>query len=128
MAPLLVKLEYNKKSGTSDDAVYVHLAVDPWAYYRPQTGKEEYVALDPEYQDSFANGLFAIPGITEISITAYRVWYMKSPLFDWINVNENALNFMMSFYGFDSISPIYGSALTNGTGLRLESETNRRST
>ena len=126
MGVLYYKLEYNKKSGTSDDAVYVHLRVDPVGYYRFDIGKEAYDALDSSKKDAFANGRFAVHGITEISVTAYRVWYMKSPVFTWQEVNTSALNFIRNFFSLASLSEIQGTGEVNGTGLRLDSEQDRR--
>lgn len=126
MASLKYKLEYNKMSGTSDDGVYVHLREDPAGYYRFQIGKEAYDALDSTAQDAFANGLFAVKGVEEISVTAYRVWYMKAPAYQWDEVNTGALAFLQTFFGKSSLEEISGSAKIDGSGLRLESETNRR--
>jgi hypothetical protein len=125
---LKYKLEYNKKSGASDDACYIHLRVDPAGYYRFQIGKEDYDALESSEQDAFANGLFAVKGIEEISVTAYRVWYMKAPAYEWLEVNTDALNFIKTFFGETSLEEIQGSAKIAGEGLRLETETNRRGT
>jgi hypothetical protein len=125
---LKYKLEYNKKSGASDDSCYVHLREDPQGYYRFQIGKEAYDALDESAQDAFANGLFAVKGIEEISVTAYRVWYMKSPVYEWNEVNTDALNFIKNFFGETTLTEIQGSAKITGTGFRTETETNRRST
>lgn len=126
MSIFYYKLEYNKPSGKSDDSVYVHTQIDPIPYYRFQIGKEDY--LSGSNQDAFANGLFSIPGITEISVTAFRIWYMKSPIFDWINVNTAALNFMQNFVGATTQISLQGSANPNGDGIRLDSETQRRAT
>jgi hypothetical protein len=128
MAGLKYKLEYNKKSGASDDSVYVHLRVDPQAYYRFQIGKEAYDKLDSTAQDAFANGLFNVKGVEEISVTAYRVWYMKAPAYQWDEVNTGALSFLMTFFGQSSLDEIAGSGKIDGSGIRLESETNRRTT
>lgn len=123
---LKYKLEFNKPSGSTDDSVFIHLRIDPDEYYRFRTGKEDYADLDAEDQDSFANGLFAITGIEEISVTAYRVWYMKSPVFTWKEVNEAALEFMVNFFGEDELEEISGSARLDGQGLRLDSDKDRR--
>ena len=126
MSIFYYKLEYNKQSGKSDDSVYVHTKIDPIPYYRFQIGKEDY--LSGTNQDAFANGLFSIGGITEISVTAFRIWYMKSPIYDWQDVNTMALNFMQHFVGATVQMPIVGSANINGNGIRLDSETQRRKT
>lgn len=125
---LKYKLEYNQKAGASDDSCYVHLKLDPEGYYRFQIGKEIYESLDSEDQDELADGLFEIKGITEISIMAYRIWYMKSPAYEWKEVNEEALNFIMEFFEESSLQELQGSAKINGEGLRLISDTNRRAT
>jgi hypothetical protein len=126
---LQYKLEYNHKSEASDDSVYVHLRVDPQPYYRFQIGKENYDKLDATSQDAFANGLFNVKGVEEISVMAYRVWYMKSPVYTWGEVNTAALNFLMTFFGESSLTEIQGSARIDGTGgIRLPSEINRRPT
>lgn len=115
-------------SEASDDAVYVHLREDPTNFYRPKITKEDYVELALDKKDALANGLFNVLGIEEISITAYRVWYMKAPAFTWSEVNTSALSFLKTFFGKTSLEEISGSAKINGSGLRLESEKNRRST
>ena len=121
------KLEYGKAVSLGDDAVYVHMRIDPHDYYRFQTGKEDYSLLDSTSQDGLANGLFNVAGIEEISVTAYRVWYMKSPAYNWKEVNNDALSFMKTFFGEDSLNQMVGSAAIDGTGLRVET-TDRRST
>lgn len=126
MASLKYKLEYNKSTEASDDAVYIHLREDPVGFYRPKIGKEDYYELALAKKDAFSNGLFNVAGIEEISITAYRVWYMKAPAFTWSEVNTGALAFLKTFFGKESLEEISGSANINGSGLRLESEKNRR--
>ena len=126
MSILYYKLEYNKPSGKSDDSVYVHTKIDPIPYYRFQIGKEDYLKLDSTHQDAFANGLFSVGGITEISVTAFRIWYMKSPIYDWVDVNTQALNFMLHFVGATTLSPIVGSASIAGDGIRLTDDSARR--
>ena len=125
---LKYKLEYNKKGTVSDDSCYIHLREDPRGYYRFQIGKESYDALDSEDQDAFANGLFNVKGVEEISVMAHRVWIMKSPVYDWLEVNTNVLDFIKNFFNQDSLEEIQGSAKINGEGLRLTSEVDRRST
>lgn len=123
--PLSYKLEYNHASETADDGVYVHLRLDPQGYYRSRIGKEAYYESDDK--DSFANGLFAVGGVEEISVMAYRVWIMKSPVYSWEEVNGAALTFMSAFLGQAGLyTPIQGSANIAGEGLRLESEVDRR--
>jgi len=125
---LKYKLEYNQKTGASDDSCYLHLKVDPEGYYRFQIGKEIYESLDSTAQDDLADGLFAVNGITEISIMAYRIWYMKSPAYEWKEVNEEALSFIKTFFNESILEELQGSAKINGDGFRLNSETNRRAT
>lgn len=125
---LKYKLEYNKKGTVSDDSCYIHLRVDPRGYYRFQIGKESYDALDSADQDAFSNGLFNIPGVEEISVTAYRVWIMKSPVYEWLEVNTGVLEFIKTFFNQDSLEEIQGSAKIKGDGLRLISEIDRRAT
>jgi hypothetical protein len=123
---LKYKLEYNKPSGATDDSVFVHLRLDPSDYYRFQIGKEAYQDLDASDQDGFANGLFSIEGVEEISVTAYRVWFMKAPAYTWKEVNQSVLNYMLGFFGEDELEEISGSARDDGTGLRLDSDKDRR--
>ncbi len=119
------KLEYGWATTTSDDAVYVHLRTDPNAYYRYQTGKEAYAELDTEDQDALANGLFSVAGIEEIAVTAYRIWYMKSPAYQWNEVNQGALEFLATFFGEQALNQLQGSANINGSGLRTDPSTLR---
>jgi len=122
---LQYKLEYNTPSGGGDDAVYIQLRTDPAGYYRFRTGKEDYETSGNT--DSFANGLFSVDGVEEISVTAYRVWIMKSPVYDWTEVNSGVLGFLQTFFAEGSLEPIPGSASLDGSGLRLDSDDNRRS-
>lgn len=129
---LQYRLEYNKPSGASDDAVYIHLRKDPDEYYRFRIGKETYEAVseddEEEDKDALANGLFAIRGVVEIAVTAYRIWYMKAPAYQWEEVNTEVLDFLLNFFGEDVLDPLPGSAQINGNGIRLGKDEDRRST
>jgi hypothetical protein len=119
------KLEFNTPTGPSDDSVYIHLRVDVPKYIS-RVGKEEYELLDPSDQDAFFDGLFAVPGVVEISVKAFRVWIMKSPIFNWEEVIVPVLAFLQGFYGEDTFNQLPGSANQDGLGTRLESEKQRR--
>ena len=122
---LYYRLEYNTPGGPSDDAVYVHLRADPNGYYRSMIGKEEY-EKGGNY-DAFANALFSVQGVTDISVTAFRVWYMKSPVYTWTEVNTPILEFLAFWFGLTNFEPLQGSASIDGVRtFRLDSESNRR--
>jgi len=118
------KLEFNTPSGAADDSVYIHLRVDP--VYRTRIGKEAYSLLDAADKQPLITELFDIAGVVEISTKAHRVWLMKSPIFSWQEVLQPVLFLLRDRFGETSISPLPGSAEIDGSGLRLDSDTNRR--
>jgi hypothetical protein len=59
--------------------------------------------------DSFVSALFDLPGVMELSIKANRVWFMKSPTYDWDDVLPNVLEVIRLQLGQSSISELSGS-------------------
>ena len=126
MSTFSYKLEYNKPNGYSDDSVYLHSTTDPYPYYRSRIGKENYDKLDSSLQDALANALFNVAGITEISVMAYRIWYMKSPIYDWVDINTAVIALMKDLAGAAVVKEIAGSASIDGRGIRLDTDIDRR--
>lgn len=134
MAKLEYKLEYNYNDGTaSDSAVFVHFRINP-PIYQAYIDKEDYDVLPPELKHPFTTGLFEIAGVTELSIRAYRIWYVKSPVYLWNEVNLPVLYFVANWFGFDGLEELLGSANIEGNnspgfgqrGVVLPAQTNRR--
>lgn len=120
---LQVKLEYIAVKN-SDDGVMWHLRIDPPAYIE-QIGKESYFELPEDKQHPFLTGMF-VAGVTEIASQAYRVYIMKSPVFNWLEVNNLLRDYLLTTFEEISIELLAGSGELDGTGLRLASEGNRR--
>ena len=126
MAKLTYKLEFNRDDGAPADAsVYIQLRVNP-PIYQKLIDKEDYDILPPELKHEFTTNLFNISGVTELSIRAYRVWLMKSPIYSWEEVLLPVLFYMANWYGFDGIEAYLGSGSPDGSGLFLPSTSNRR--
>lgn len=121
---LSVKLEYVTPTD-SDDCVYWQMRDDPPVYIN-LIGKEDYLALDPSFQHPFVTGMFDIKGITEVSVTAHRVAVMKSPAYNWGEVNANLTTYLLAQFSKGQIDYLAGSANADGTGFRLSSSLNRR--
>ena len=130
----LYKLEYcYDKDTPADSADYIHMRVEP-PTYRKEIGKEAYSALPEGEKHPFIDGLFQIPGVVEVSSTAYRVWIMKSPVYSWEEVNTAVLNYIMDYLGEATMKEIPGSAAVDGLftsptaagGFTLNSPVNRR--
>ena len=117
-----VKLEYIViKSG--DEGVFWHLREDVPVYI-DKIDRESYASLGED--NDFLSGLLAIPGVTQISSKAYRLYFMKSPVFGWEEVNDAIEEFLLEHYEEPTINYVGGSAEKNGRGIRLESEDYRR--
>lgn len=128
MSTLSYKLEYVfDDNNPSDASVFIQLRDDPPAY-RSQIGKEDYAELAEDRKSEFITGIFTIPGIVEVSSTAYRVWVMKSPTYTWSEVNTALLAYLQSAFGASGLTPLPGSAEIDGSGLPLKAVKNRRAT
>ena len=123
--PMQYKLEFNTPSGSSDDSVYIHLRQDP--VFQDRIGKEAYSSLDPADKQQLITDLFDVPGVVELSAKAVRIWLMKSPVFNWSEVLQPVLFVLRDYFGETSIQPLPGSAEIDGSGIRLQSDSNRRS-
>ena len=123
---LMYKLEYIYDSGApSDCAVFIHLRDAPPVYLAHIT-KEDYDWLDSSLKNDFASGLLNVAGLTEISIKAYRVWLMKSPVYTWEEVLIPVLYFIAESLGKSGIFAIQGSADYTGSGFTVPSQSQRR--
>lgn len=108
---LFYKLELlTDKSQPSDDAVYIHIRENP-PIYLSHIHKERYDILPPEEKHEFPSTLFSIEGVVELSLKAYRIWLMKSPIYSWKEVIEPVLAYLVFYYSTDEAIPINGSAL-----------------
>jgi hypothetical protein len=124
---LKYKLEFNwDDEDPSDPGVYIQLkGVNP-PIYRPHTDKEDYDVLPAEEKHDFLTGIFNIQGVVELSSKAYRVWLMKSPQYDWEEVLDPVLAFLLTEFGETELEELPGSGKPDGTGFTLSSPRNRR--
>lgn len=121
----LYSLEYNyDTSQPADASVYIQMRRDVPTYLSHIT-KEEYFN-DPTVQTPFATGLFNIPGVVELSLMAFRVWLMKSPVYTWLEVNDPVLSYLANYYGETELQQLPGSGQPDGTGFTLGSAYQRR--
>lgn len=114
-------------SAPSDSSVYIHLRNNP-PIYKAKINKEDYDVLSSGEKNSFLTGLFLIAGVVELSTTAYRVWLMKSPAYNWQEVLDPVIEALRLSFGESSSFMMPGSALHDGSGFTLNSPYNRRST
>lgn len=121
---LQYKLEFNTPSGSSDDSVYIHLRQDP--VFQTRIGKESYTALPDDQKKDLITEIFDVPGVVELSTKATRIWLMKSPVFSWQEVIQPVLFILRDRFGESSIEDLPGSGLIDGSGMRLLSDTSRR--
>jgi hypothetical protein len=121
---LKYRLEFNyDETNKSDSSVYIHLKINV-PVYQPRLDKEDFDVQGSGHP--FLVGLFSISGVTEVSTKAYRVWLMKSPVFNWKEVLEPALYFIASSFGYTSLYQMPGSGGTDGSGFTLPSSNQRR--
>ncbi len=110
--PLFYKIEQlTDETQPSDDAIYLHLRANPPTYLS-HMDKEEYDLLPDEEKHEFATTLFNIEGVVELSLKAYRIWIMKSPIYTWQEIVDPVLAYLVFYYATDEAIPINGSALS----------------
>lgn len=120
------KLEFSYDETTpSDSSVYIQMRRNT-PVYQGHITKEDYDVLDDTLKNAFLTGLFNISGVVELSTKAYRIWVMKSPVFNWQEVLEPLLYYVANFYGESRITALPGSAMIDGTGFKIESPIQRR--
>ena len=126
MPNLIYRLEFNYDESTrSDSSVFIQLRENP-PIYQEHIDKEKYDILPEELKNVFLTSIFNISGVTELSVKAYRVWIMKSPVYNWKEVLDPVLYYIASYYSFDDIEQMLGSGNTDGTGFTLSQPVNRR--
>lgn len=111
---MLYKLEYIQGwKSQSDPGVLIHLRVNPPVFLK-FTPIEDIT----EDSDPFARAISEIPGVTDILLTAYRVFVQKSPSYRWDEVLPTLLNTIQTSLGFDSrgeLEPPVGGPETGNT-------------
>ena len=126
MPNLIYRLEFNYDESTrSDSSVFIQLRENP-PIYQEHIDKEKYDILPEELKNVFLTSIFNISGVTELSVKAYRVWIMKSPVYNWKEVLDPVLYYIASYYSFDDIEQMLASGNTDGTGFTLSQPVNRR--
>ncbi len=120
------KIEFNyNDDGPADAGCYIQIRRNV-PIYQNRIDKEFYDVKPDEEKHEFLTGLFNIAGVTEVATQAYRVWLMKSPVYDWDEVLEAVLDFMKGSYGDDPLESLPGSGWSDGQGFTLESPSTRR--
>ena len=126
MPNLIYRLEFNYDESTrSDSSVFIQLRENP-PIYQEHIDKEKYDILSEELKNVFLTSIFNISGVTELSVKSYRVWLMKSPVYNWKEVLDPVLYYIASYYSFDDIEQMLASGNTDGTGFTLSQPINRR--
>jgi hypothetical protein len=127
MATFLYKLEYCYESSSPADAsVFIQIRDNP-PIYQEHIDKEAYDILSDGLKHEFLTALFNIAGVVELSTKAYRVWFMKSPAYQWLEVVEPFIFYMSDYFGYaDGPEAMPGSANLDGTGFTLDSLNSRR--
>jgi hypothetical protein len=121
---LKYRLEYSYDETTrSDSSVFIHLKINV-PVYQTRIDKEDFDVNGNGHP--FLTGIFSVSGVTEVSTKAYRVWIMKSPVFNWKEVLDPVLYFIATSLGYNSLYQMPGSASVDGTGFTLPSPTQRR--
>lgn len=135
--PLFYKIEYNYDGENPSDAgAYIHLKHYNPPVYLPHTDKEDYDVLPAEEKNDFLTALFNIEGVVELSVKAYRIWFMKHTAYDWDEVMLPVLNYLATELADGVLGPLAGSAEPDGgisvggrtptAALTLDSPVNRR--
>jgi hypothetical protein len=116
------KLEYFKGvgGGATDEGVFIQLRTDVPAYTHI-IAKEDYFNLPSSSQNAFMTGLFGIAGVVRASSQAHRLYYEKSPVFTWEEMNPTVLAYLAAQIGVGDPNELPGSPIT------LEGTNNRRS-
>jgi len=95
----------------SDEGMFVHTQID-MPCYQELIDKEEYNLYLPEERCTLINNLFAIPGIVEVSVKAYRVYVVKAELFKWDTLAGQVLGVIGTALGQSTYNELPGSRLT----------------
>lgn len=126
MAVFYFKLEFVfDDTAPADASVFIQLRDNP-PIYQAHTTKEEYDILDESEKNEFLTTLFEMAGVVELATSAYRIWLMKSPAYNWEEVLDPIVHYLMSYFEYDDLQTLPGSANIDGTGLTLGSINQRR--
>jgi hypothetical protein len=122
--PLRYRIEFSQDENTrSDSAAYIHIRQIP-PIYQTAIDKEDYETSLTKHP--FITGIFNISGVCELSVKAYRIWLVKSPIFTWQEVLTPVLLYLANWFQNDSIVALPGSADLDGKGFILPSPLQRR--
>lgn len=122
--PLRYRIEFSQDENTrSDSAAYIHIRQIP-PIYQTAIDKEDYETSLTKHP--FITGIFNISGVCELSVKAYRIWLVKSPIFTWQEVLTPVLLYLANWFQNDSIVALPGSADLDGKGFVLPSPLQRR--
>lgn len=112
------------ESDSADAGVYIHMRQDPPVYQDHVTKEDFAISEEPE---DFVSALFEIEGVVEVSVKAYRVWIMKSPVFTWLEVLTPTMNTLKTLLGESTLNMLPASGKLDGSGFTLSAVENRRS-
>lgn len=109
MANLEYRREFLKdEEDASNESVYLQLKQSPARdYWIERIRKQDY----EETTNDLADLLFAIDGITELSIQPFRVWLSKSPVFNFEEIIADVLDVLQTNLGLDGQEELFGSPI-----------------
>jgi len=101
----------------TQEGMFVHTTQDLPAY-QELIGKEDYEALDESEKSDYVTGLFAIPGVVEVSVKAYQTYVIKAELFKWTDLSSTVISYIGSELGESTFNELPGSRMTVETKLQ----------
>lgn len=114
------KIEWFRDDDNPSQAgMFVHTQLDMPCYQSLIT-KEAYAALAASAKCDFVTGLFAIDGVVEVSVKAYRVYVIKAELYDW----DTIATLVIGHIGYNLNETTYNEL--PGSRLQLEKKIARR--
>jgi hypothetical protein len=101
-----------------DESAYIDVKTRTIAQLDPPLAREGFMLSLARLNPSpWLQSLFAIPGVVGLGVWEYRVWVMKSPVFNWTEVMVPVITYLST--GYSTAVPLPGSANTDGTGKRF---------
>jgi hypothetical protein len=106
-------LEYRREflkdeEDASKESVYLQLKQSPSReFWIERIRKQDY----EEGSNDLADDIFEIDGITELSIQPYRVWFSKSPVFNFEELIGDVLDVLQTNMALDGQEELFGSPI-----------------
>ncbi len=110
MANLQYRREFLKDDeDASNESVYLQLKQSPAReFWLERIRKQDFEAG----VNDLADEIFEIDGITELSIQPYRVWFSKSPIFNFDELIGDVLDVLQTNMSLDGQEELFGSPVT----------------